>query len=80
MDFDFNFFSFFLHEFFSFMKHSETAFGSSMDKDKDAPIGKYKPEAMCKTYVAIIEIFEVLQSLSKFLRLMVYLQSYEVSV
>jgi hypothetical protein len=25
-----------------------------MDKDKDTPIRKYKPEAMCKTYVAMI--------------------------
>jgi hypothetical protein len=32
------------------------SFGSSMDKDKDTPIREFKPEAMCKTYVATVDM------------------------
>jgi hypothetical protein len=48
--------SLFLHEFFYFMKHSWKVSEPSIDQDKDASIRKYKPEAMCKTYVVMIQV------------------------
>jgi hypothetical protein len=49
-------FSLLLNDFFYFMKHSWTVFESSIDKDKDVLIRKYKPEAMCKIYVVMIYV------------------------
>ncbi len=57
MEFDFNFYFTYYCMNFSILKsiHKKfSSFESSIDKDKDAPIWKYKPEAMCKTYVVII--------------------------